>query len=180
MYGGVSPRARPGGSPRARCAAPVRAPQDPARVRSSPFDPPGRQLAAAPSPAGSPRRGPPAGQGVGRTRGWSQTPRRQPATAAPPRGPLHWPRAGTPAHPMPVGLSRSPRGRLPGRWTGPVRLYTYPPGAVGRTDAVQSLPRGKSAARDGVNYGGDPCTARLPIQSGPLFYVGRPPFARTW
>jgi hypothetical protein len=49
------------------------------------------------------------------------------------------------------------------------RLYTYPPTALGRTDAVQSFMRGKNAARDRVNYGDGPCTGHFPIQSGPLF-----------
>lgn len=62
---GVSPRVKPRGSPRARCAAPVRAPQVPARVSSSPFDPPAPKSHPAanwlPPPRSLPRRPPPSG-----------------------------------------------------------------------------------------------------------------------
>lgn len=137
-----------------------------------PPPPAGRHPRGAPTPA--PRS---TDQGVGRSRGKSQRPTRHPATAAPPQGPLHWPHAVTPARPMPVGPPATLRlsGRLPGQWTGPVRLYTYSPTRVGRTDAMQSFPRGKCAARGRVNYGGGTCTTPSPIQSGPPFYASRPP-----
>jgi hypothetical protein len=55
------------------------------------------------------------------------------------------------------------------------RLYTYSPTPLGRPDVVQSFRCGKNADGDTVYYGGGPCTGHFPIQSGPLFYVGRTP-----
>jgi hypothetical protein len=152
----------------------ARALQDPVRVGSVRFVPlrlararvpPGRQL-AAPSPQRAP---PPARESAARAGGpgHRQASSRGRSAAGPPAlAPRHHVRAPyARRHPAPLRLS----GRLPDQWTGPVRLYTYSPTPPGRPAAVQASRRGKSAGRDAVYYGGAPCTARFPIQSGPLF-----------
>jgi hypothetical protein len=113
---------------------------------------------------------PPPARAVSRSRGRSQAPARtsthgRPAAGPPalaPRRDARAPHARRP--PAPLRLS----GRLPGQWTGPVRLYTYSPTPLGRPDVVQSFRCGNIAAGDRVYYGGAPCTTHSPIQSGPL------------
>lgn len=129
----------------------------------------------APPPATVPR-GPAGARAVPRTaresaaRAGAPRHRRHQATAAPPRGPLHWPPAVTPARSMSAdpwypsaAAAVSPAG------TGPVRLYTYYPTQTGAPAVVHSFRCEKIAGRGRVYYGGAPCATFLPVQSGPLF-----------